>query len=84
MKELHCLLQLSDDLCFGSVSAENDGPTPPPTNNMALILVSAVAFIVIVALLLGVLFTVSRKRSHASTWFPEGFRRTPDGQEMSK
>jgi len=38
-----------------------------------LIIISCVAFIVIVALLLGVLFSVSRKRAHGTTWFPEGF-----------
>ena len=54
------------------------------------------AFVVIVALLLGVLFTVSRKRAHGNTWFPENFfghgskagtkssdrRRGPEGEEL--
>ena len=72
-----------------SFAAKKDGGASGSQNNMPLIVVSAVAFIIIVALLLGVLFTISRKRAHATTWFPEGFltssltrRRTPDGEEM--
>ena len=53
------------------------GPEPPTTGNLTLVLVCAASFFIIVALLIGVLVQVVRrkqKRAHASsTWYPEGW-----------
>lgn len=65
--------------------AETPKTISEPPGELLLIVVSVSACIIIVALLLGVLYTMTRKRAHGTTWFPEGFtaaRRPQDGQEM--
>lgn len=56
-------------------------PTTDPTgpNATVLVVVSALALIIIVSLLLGVLVT-ARKRVRGTTWFPEGFSFTNKNQ----
>ena len=78
-------------------ASATERPTKPDDGKSLLIGVSVAAMVVIVALLFGVLYTVTtRKRAHGITWFPENFfgagskagtrssgsRRVPDGEEM--
>ena len=86
---LYVALYLASTHDSGSQSTNDGKPL--------LIGVSVAAMVVIVALLFGVLYTVTtRKRAHGITWFPENFfgagskagtrssgsRRVPDGEEM--
>lgn len=74
------------------VSSAEYPPIDSPANVKYVLM--GVFLMMLVGLLLGVLVTTQRKRSHGITWFPEGFlrnnsgprrqsrRRGPDGQEM--